>query len=285
MTNSKNQFELFVKTAIAEDVAEGDHSSLSTIPETSRVSALILSKDSGIIAGASRAADIFHFTDPSIKIIFHANDGDKVKPKDKLLSLEGSARSILMMERIALNCMQRMSGIATYTRHLADKISHTSSKILDTRKTTPGMRFLEKEAVLIGGGVNHRMGLYDMIMIKDNHIDFSGGIENAIEKANHYLSDKKLKLKIEVEVRNFEELDKVLKLGRVDRIMLDNFTVNDLKSALQKINKRFETEASGGINENNIIAYAETGVDYISIGALTHSVKNFDISLMAQKND
>ncbi len=284
MTNNSDHFEHFIKTAITEDVAGGDHSSLSTIPEKSTVNALIISKDTGIIAGVSRSINIFHALDPSINITAHVKDGDQVYPKDKLLSLEGNARSILMMERIALNCMQRMSGIATYTRKLSDKISHTSCKILDTRKTTPGLRFMEKEAVVIGGGVNHRMGLYDMIMIKDNHIDFSGGIENAILKANQYLLDKNLPLKIEIEVRNFEELDEVLKIGKVHRIMLDNFSVHDLKKALQKINKRFETEASGGITENNIVAYAESGVDYISVGALTHSVKNFDISLIAKKN-
>jgi nicotinate-nucleotide pyrophosphorylase (carboxylating) len=285
MTNRTDHFANFIKTAIAEDIAEGDHSSLSTIPETSTVKALIISKDSGIIAGVKRVIDIFHSLDKSIQITAHVKDGDTVHPKDKLISLEGNARSILMMERIALNCMQRMSGIATYTNSLTKKISQTSTKILDTRKTSPGLRFIEKEAVVIGGGVNHRMGLYDMIMIKDNHIDFSGGIENAILNANQYLADKKLNLKIEIEVRNFEELDEVLKTGRIHRIMLDNFSVSDLKTALQKINKKFETEASGGINENNLVAYAETGVDYISIGALTHSVKNFDISLIAQKND
>ncbi len=285
MTNKADHFANFIKTAIAEDIAEGDHSSLSTIPETSTVKALIISKDTGIIAGVNRVGDIFHSLDKSIQITTHVKDGNTVHPKDKLISLEGNARSILMMERIALNCMQRMSGIATYTHSLTKKISHTSTKILDTRKTSPGLRFIEKEAVVIGGGVNHRMGLYDMIMIKDNHIDFSGGIENAILNANQYLADKKLNLKIEIEVRNFEELDEVLKTGKVHRIMLDNFSVSDLKTALQKISKKFETEASGGINENNLVAYAETGVDYISIGALTHSVKNFDISLIAQKND
>ena len=208
-----------------------------------------------------------------------------MSPKDLLISLEGNARNILMMERIALNCMQRMSGIATQTKLLSSKISHTNCKILDTRKTSPGLRFLEKEAVLIGGGKNHRMGLYDMIMIKDNHIDFSGGIKNAIRKANEYIIERHLDLKIEIEVRNFIELEEVLAIGKVQRIMLDNFTPSNLKLALQKINKRFETEASGGISEENIVTYAETGVDYISIGALTHTVKNFDISLIASKND
>jgi len=285
MTNNRDLFERFIKTAIAEDVAEGDFTSLSTIPENSTVNAVIVSKDTGIIAGVKLVADIFHSLDKSIVITLNVKDGDLVYPKKQLISIEGNARNILMMERIALNCMQRMSGIATYTRHLTDKIIHTSTKILDTRKTTPGMRFLEKEAVVIGGGVNHRMGLYDMIMIKDNHIDFSGGIENSILKANQYLIDKNLNLKIEIEVRNMKELDEVLKIGKIDRIMLDNFSVADLNLALQKINKRFETEASGGITENNIVAYAETGVNFISVGALTHSVKNFDISLIARKND
>ncbi len=283
--NSTTQFEIFLRNAIAEDVADGDHSSLSTIPKDSSVNAIIISKDTGTVAGMQRASDTFHFIDPNIKIILHANDGQSVSPKDLLISLEGNARNILMMERIALNCMQRMSGIATQTKLLSSKISHTNCKILDTRKTSPGLRFLEKEAVLIGGGKNHRMGLYDMIMIKDNHIDFSGGIKNAIRKANEYIIERHLDLKIEIEVRNFIELEEVLAIGKVQRIMLDNFTPSNLKLALQKINKRFETEASGGISEENIVTYAETGVDYISIGALTHTVKNFDISLIASKND
>ena len=274
-----------MRNAIAEDVADGDHSSLSTIPENSTAKAIVISKDRGIIAGMQRAADIFHFVDPNIKIVLHAEDGQSVLPQDLLISLEGNARNILMMERIALNCMQRMSGIATQTKLLSSKISHTNCKILDTRKTSPGLRFLEKEAVVIGGGKNHRMGLYDMIMIKDNHIDFSGGIHNAVTNANQYIRKHRLDLKIEIEVRNLQELSEVLAIGQVQRIMLDNFTPSDLKVALQKINKVFETEASGGINEQNIVEYAETGVDYISIGALTHTVKNFDISLIASKND
>ncbi|MFM7022795.1 MAG: carboxylating nicotinate-nucleotide diphosphorylase [Flavobacteriales bacterium] len=285
MTNNQEHFDRFIKSAIAEDIANGDHSSLSTIPESSSVKAQIISKDTGVIAGVNRAIEIFHSLDKTINITAFVKDGDSVVPKQKLLALEGNARSILMMERIALNCMQRMSGIATYTKSITSKISHTKCKLLDTRKTAPGLRFLEKEAVVIGGGMNHRMGLYDMIMIKDNHIDFSGGIENAVLNANQYIKDKGLDLKIEIEVRNFEELDIVLNIGKVHRIMLDNFTPDNLKKAVQKINKRFETEASGGITENSIVAYAETGVDYISVGALTHSVKNFDISLIAQKND
>ncbi|MFZ9847519.1 MAG: carboxylating nicotinate-nucleotide diphosphorylase [Flavobacteriales bacterium] len=274
-----------MQNAIAEDISTGDHSSLSTIPEDSKVEAIMLCKDNGIIAGINRAEEIFHFYDPTISITKHANDGDLVKHGDTLLSLKGNARNILAMERIALNVMQRMSGIATFTNYLNNKIKHTSTKILDTRKTTPGLRFLEKEAVVIGGGKNHRMGLYDMIMIKDNHVDFSGGIAIAIDKANEYIKSKHLEINIEVEVRNFEELETVLNKGKVQRIMLDNFSISDLKEAVKRINHRYETEASGGINENTIVNYAETGVDYISVGALTHTVKNFDISLIAKPHE
>lgn len=282
--NNNEQFVHFMQTAIAEDISTGDHSALSTIPENSKVEAIMLSKDNGLIAGVERAIQIFKYYDSSIIIEAHVKDGQTVKYGDKLLSIKGNARSILGMERIALNVMQRMSGIATFTAYLNSKITNNHTKILDTRKTTPGIRFLEKEAVKIGGGVNHRMGLYDMIMIKDNHIDFSGGIEHAIKKANEYISSKNLDIKIEVEVRNFEELNKVLNVGNVHRIMLDNFSVNELKEAVKIIDKRFETEASGGINENTIADYASSGVDYISVGALTHTVKNFDISLIAKQH-
>ncbi len=274
-----------MQNAIAEDINTGDHSSLSTIPKESKGEAIMLCKDEGIIAGINRAEDIFHFYDPSISITKHFKDGDKVTFGDTLLSLNGNARNILAMERIALNVMQRMSGIATYTAYLNNKIKHTSTKILDTRKTTPVIRFLEKEAVVIGGGKNHRMGLYDMIMIKDNHVDFSGGISIAIDKANEYIKSNQLDIKIEVEVRNFEELQTVLSKGQVHRIMLDNFCVGDLKEAIKRINHQYETEASGGINENTIVHFAETGVDYISVGALTHTVKNFDISLIAKPHE
>jgi len=281
MQNS-SEFIHLLQTAIAEDIKTGDHSALSTIPKNSEVEAIILSKDQGIIAGINRAIEAFSYYDSSIQIKKHFNDGDKVDKGDVLLSLKGNAIKILGMERISLNIMQRMSGIATYTDFLQNKIKHTGTKILDTRKTTPGIRFLEKEAVRIGGGTNHRMGLYDMIMIKDNHIDFSGGINTAIQKANDYIQSQKLDIKIEIEVRNFEELNEVLSIGKVHRIMLDNFSVADLKTAVQLINGKYESEASGGINENTIVTYAETGVDYISVGALTHTVKNFDISLIAK---
>jgi nicotinate-nucleotide pyrophosphorylase (carboxylating) len=283
--NNFDIFKNFMQNAIAEDINTGDHSSLSTIPPNSKVEAIVLCKDEGIIAGINRAEEIFHFYDESISIVKHFTDGDKVKYGDTLISINGNARNILAMERIALNVMQRMSGIATYTHYLNNKIKHTSTKILDTRKTTPGIRFLEKEAVTIGGGKNHRMGLYDMIMIKDNHVDFSGGISIAIDKANEYIKNNKLDIKIEVEVRDFEELDVVLNKGNVHRIMLDNFSVSDLKEAVKKINKQYETEASGGINEKTIVNYAETGVDFISVGALTHTVKNFDISLIAKPHE
>ncbi len=283
--NNNEQFVHFMQNAIAEDINTGDHSALSTIPENSKVEAIILSKDLGLIAGVERAIQIFKYYDPSIAIEAHVKDGENVKYGDKIMSIKGNARSILGMERIALNVMQRMSGIATFTAFLNSKIKNGHTKILDTRKTTPGIRFLEKEAVKIGGGVNHRMGLYDMIMIKDNHIDFSGGIEIAIQKANNYIKAKKLDIKIEIEVRNFDELDRVLKMGQVHRIMLDNFSVEDLKKAVTLIGKRFETEASGGINENTIAEYASSGVDYISVGALTHTVKNFDISLIAKPHE
>lgn len=281
MQNS-TEFIKLLDIAIQEDIKTGDHSALSTIPKSSEVEAIIVSKDNGVLAGIGKAKDAFLYYNPNITIVQHFKDGDFIKSGDILLSLKGNAIAILGMERIALNIMQRMSGIATFTSHLQNKIKHTSTKILDTRKTSPGLRFLEKEAVKIGGGTNHRMGLYDMIMIKDNHIDFSGGITAAIKNANQYLQDKKLNIKIEIEVRNFEELEEVLKVGAIHRIMLDNFSVNDLKKAVQMIGGKYETEASGGINENTIVEYAETGVDFISIGALTHTVKNFDISLIAK---
>ncbi len=284
MENRENLFLSFITAAISEDISTGDHTSLATIPENSQVVAKITSKDKGIIAGIEWAEKIFLYYDKSLVIEKLVHDGQPVDFGTELITISGNARSILAMERIALNVMQRMSGISTYSSFLSNKIKHTHTKILDTRKTTPGLRFLEKEAVLTGGGKNHRMGLYDMMMIKDNHIDFAGGISKAIESAKKYIKDRNLDIKIEVEVRNLEELNEVLLVGGIHRIMLDNFKPENIKIALEIIDGKYETEASGGINEKNLVEYAETGVDYISIGALTHTVKNFDISLTAQRN-
>ncbi len=271
----------FIKNALSEDVGDGDHTSLSTIPPGTLGKAKLLVKEAGILAGVALALEIFKVVDPYLEVTVFLTDAAKIKPGDIVLEVNGSAHSILKAERLVLNCMQRMSGIATKTNQMVELLKDTKTKILDTRKTTPGMRYLEKWAVRIGGGVNHRIGLYDMILIKDNHVDFSGGIANAIEKANNYLDAHRIKLPIEIEVRNLIELDEVLKVGKVDRIMLDNFSYDDLREAVALINGRFVSEASGGITEDNIQAYAACGVDYVSVGALTHSVKSLDLSLKA----
>jgi len=281
--------EEIIRKALEEDLGNGDHTSLATIPREASGKSKLLIKEEGILAGVDIAKQVFRQLDPAIYFDVVISDGSPVRPGDIAFYVSGSSRSILSGERLALNFMQRMSGIATATSQLVKLIEGTGAKILDTRKTTPLLRELEKTAVRMGGGENHRMGLYDMIMIKDNHVDFAGGIRKAIEAANSYLSrmqpeelkTQNEKLKIEIEVRNFRELEEVLRIGGVDRVMLDNFTVPDLSEAVKLINKRFETEASGGININNIRKYAETGVDYISVGALTHHIKSLDMSLKA----
>jgi nicotinate-nucleotide pyrophosphorylase (carboxylating) len=273
----------FITEALKEDVGDGDHTSLSTIPAGTVGKAKLLVKDEGILAGIELASEIFNIVDAGLKVNIFLNDGAAVKPKDIAFEVEGSAQSILIAERLVLNCMQRMSGIATTTRKIVDLLEGTNAKVLDTRKTTPGLRYLEKWAVRIGGGVNHRFGLYDMILIKDNHVDYAGGIRQAIERANQYLTDHHKKLAIEIEVRNLEELDQVLQAGHVNRILLDNFSFADLRQAVNIIQGRFITEASGGITIDNIREYAMCGVDYISVGALTHSIKSLDLSLKAIK--
>jgi nicotinate-nucleotide pyrophosphorylase (carboxylating) len=264
-----------------EDVGDGDHTSLATIPAETTGKAKLLVKDSGILAGVELAAEIFKIVDDQLKLSVYLQDGAKIKYGDIAFEVEGSAQSILKAERLVLNCMQHMSGIATRTREIVDVLKGTNTKVLDTRKTTPGMRYLEKWAVRIGGGVNHRFGLYDMILIKDNHVDYAGGISEAIEGAKNYLAANHKKLAIEIEVRNIEEVDEVLQNGGVDRILLDNFNFSDLRDAVDMIEGKFITEASGGITIDNVREYAECGVDYVSIGALTHSVKSLDLSLKA----
>lgn len=264
-----------------EDIGEGDHTTLSTIPEDATGKAKLLVKESGIIAGTEVAKLIFSTFDPGLRMELLLGDGTSIAPGDTCFHVEGSVRSILQCERLVLNVMQRMSGIATETARYVKELEGTGTKVLDTRKTTPGFRYMEKEAVRIGGGVNHRIGLYDMILIKDNHIDFAGGIMQAIDRTKEYLAAKKLDLQIEVEVRSLEDVRKVLEKGGVHRILLDNFTVEMTREALQMINGRTETESSGGITFETLRSYAECGVNYISVGALTHQVQSLDLSLKA----
>lgn len=271
----------FIKNALTEDVGDGDHTSLSTIPAGTLGKAKLIIKEDGILAGMELAVEIFKEVDADLKVDVLINDGARVKFGDIGLTVEGSTHSILIAERLVLNCMQRMSGIATKTNRIVSLLKGTKTQILDTRKTTPGLRYLEKWAVRIGGGVNHRIGLYDMILIKDNHVDYAGGISNAIGAAQQYLKHNQKSLQIEIEVRNIEELTAVLAIGGVDRIMLDNFSFDNLRAAVKLIDGRFITEASGGITEENVAEYAACGVDFISMGALTHSVKSLDISLKA----
>ncbi|MFT6055124.1 MAG: nicotinate-nucleotide pyrophosphorylase (carboxylating) [Roseivirga sp.] len=272
----------FIALALAEDIGDGDHSSLASIPADAHNSAYLLMKDSGVIAGVELAEIIFRTLDPSIIIETLAKDGEPVLKGDIIMKISGNSRAILSAERLMLNCMQRMSGIATYTDKLNQLISHTQARLLDTRKTTPNFRLMEKWAVHIGGGVNHRFGLYDMIMLKDNHNDFAGGITQSVTATQQYLKATGRELKIEVETRNIEEVKEVLSLAGVHRIMLDNMSPKLMKEAIALIQGSLETEASGGISENTIQAVAETGVDYISVGALTHSAKSLDISLKAK---
>jgi nicotinate-nucleotide pyrophosphorylase (carboxylating) len=271
----------FILDALKEDVGDGDHTSLATIPDGTTGKAKLLVKDTGILAGVELAEEIFHVVDPSLKLTVFLTDGAEIKHGDVAFEVEGDARMILTAERLVLNCMQHMSGVATKTHAINKILEGTNTKVLDTRKTTPGMRYLEKWAVRIGGGVNHRFGLYDMILIKDNHVDYSGGIRQAIENTQVYLKNQGKDLAIEIEVRNLNELNQVLQTGGVNRILLDNFNLKDLREAVNIINGRYVTEASGGITIDNIRGYAECGVNYISVGALTHSVKSLDLSLKA----
>ncbi|RKD14534.1 nicotinate-nucleotide diphosphorylase (carboxylating) [Pelobium manganitolerans] len=271
----------FIKDALIEDLGDGDHTSLSTIPATATGKAKLLIKENGVVAGVEVAKAIFDAVDPSLKVEVLINDGAEVNVGDIVLYVSGNSQSVLTAERLVLNTMQRMSGIATTTRRIVNLIKSTGTKVLDTRKTTPNLRFLEKEAVKIGGGVNHRFGLYDMILIKDNHVDYAGGIAQAIASAKKYIQEKHLNIQIEIEVRNLAELQEVMQSSGVDRILLDNFTFDALREAVTLINGRFVTEASGGITEETILDYAKCGVDYVSMGALTHSVKSLDMSLKA----
>jgi len=274
-------FRSFILNALAEDTGSGDHSSLASIAASVKGRARLLVKESGIIAGLSVAREIFSITDPSLETILLLKDGDSVKYGDIALTVAGSVHSILRAERLVLNVMQRMSGIATATATYVERVSGTKARITDTRKTTPGMRALEKEAVRLGGGVNHRMGLYDMIMLKDNHIDYAGGIAVAVKRTQEYLIRQNLPLRIEVESRSINEVREILAVGGVDRIMLDNFDIPSTREAVELIGDRAETESSGGITLANVREYALCGVDYISIGALTHHIKSLDISLKA----
>lgn len=278
---TKEQVLPFIHLAFAEDVRDGDHSSLACIPQEKIGRAHLLVKDKGIIAGIQLAKWIFESIDPKLKVNDLLKDGNAVKKGDIVFTVEGSSISILTAERLVLNCMQRMSAIATKTKEYVALVKGTNTTILDTRKTTPGIRILEKWAVRIGGGANHRFGLYDMIMLKDNHIDYAGGITKAIEKTRSYLKEKNLDLKIEVEARDLKEVREIILMGGIDRIMLDNFTPTETIIAVQLINGAFETESSGGITDKTIRSYAECGVDFISVGALTHSVYNMDLSLKA----
>ena len=271
----------FVDLAIKEDIKDGDHSALACVPKQAKGSAKLLVKEAGIIAGVDIAKQIFNEFDSSFKFTSLINDGQSVQPGDIVFKINGPSRELLSAERLVLNVMQRMSAIATLTNKFVKELNGLNTKILDTRKTTPLLRFMEKQAVLIGGGDNHRMGLYDMIMIKDNHIDFAGSIEKAICQTKNYLKENNLSLKIEIETRNLKEVNQVISFGGVDRIMLDNFSFEDLRKAVELINGKFETEASGGINLSTVRKYAECGVDYISVGAITHSVNNMDLSLKA----
>ena len=274
--------QAFIHSALKEDVGDGDHTSLSTVPADAVGTAELKVKDRGILAGVELAQAIFKEVDPLLKVQVFILDGTWIEPGQVVLEVSGSSQSILKAERLVLNCMQRMSGIATYTRSLVNLLEGTRAKLLDTRKTTPNFRLAEKWACQIGGAVNHRYGLFDMILIKDNHVDFAGGIKAALDKAFSYNKSLLKPLDVMIEVRNETELDEVLAIGGVKRIMLDNFTPDRLRAAIRKIDGRFPTEASGGINEKTLRAFGETGVDYISVGALTHQVKSLDLSLKAK---
>lgn len=271
----------FILRCLREDIGDGDHSSLACIPVEASGKAKLLVKEKGLLAGCTIAEEVFRIVDKELKFEQFISDGTEIFPGNVIFFISGSIPSILKSERLVLNIMQRMSGIATSTRQYADMVKGLKTKILDTRKTTPGMRFLEKEAVRTGGGMNHRMGLYDMIMLKDNHIDYAGGIENAVRRTREYLSRTGRNLKVEIEARNIDDVTKIIEIGGVDRIMLDNFSISETREAVKIIGGRFETESSGGITLETIRAYAECGVDYISAGALTHHIKCIDMSLKA----
>ena len=282
MKTKEELIDGLLELAFAEDIGDGDHTTLCCIPDDEMGKQHLLVKEEGVLAGVDIALKVFEKFDPSLKVTVFIHDGAHVKPGDIAFVAEGKVRSLLQTERLMLNIMQRMSGIATMTAKYAAELKGLKTKVLDTRKTTPGMRILEKEAVRIGGGMNHRIGLFDMILLKDNHVDFAGGIKNAINKARQYLKDhNKEGMKIEIEVRNFDELGEALETGGIDRIMLDNFSIADTKKAVEMVGGRFEIESSGGITFDTLRKYGECGVDYISVGALTHSVKGLDMSFKA----
>lgn len=281
MYTEKELVDKLIDLSFAEDIGDGDHTTLCCIPEEARGKSRMIIKEEGILAGVKIAEEVFNRFDSTLKVEILINDGTKVKPGDVAMVVEGSVRSLLQTERLMLNIVQRMSGIATITHKYMELLKGTKAKVLDTRKTTPGMRILEKMAVKIGGGENHRIGLFDMILLKDNHVDFAGGISNAIDRCHEYLEAKNKDLKIEIEVRSIDELNQALEHGGVNRIMLDNFSVEDTRMAVDLIGGKYEIESSGGITLDTIRSYAECGVDYISVGALTHSVKSLDISFKA----
>jgi nicotinate-nucleotide pyrophosphorylase (carboxylating) len=285
MLTYDEQLSQLITNGFAEDIGDGDHSTLSCIPTGARGKAILKIKDEGILAGIDVAEKVFMFKDASSVFKKLMVDGQIIQHGEIAFEIESSMQNILGAERLVLNIMQRMSGIATLTAKYADKLSGYKTRLLDTRKTTPNFRLLEKEAVKIGGGYNHRMGLYDMIMLKDNHIDYAGGLSNAIEKARAYVQENNLQLRIEVETRSLEEVTAVMEIGKVDRIMLDNFDIPTLREALKIIQGRFETEASGGINLDNIRHYADTGVDFVSAGALVHQAQSLDLSLKAVRSE
>ena len=281
MKTKEQLIDELIDLAFAEDIGDGDHTTLCCIPDTAMGKSRLLIKEPGILAGVEIARKIFHRFDPDLKMTVYIEDGTAVKPGDVAFVVEGRVQSLLQTERLMLNVMQRMSGIATMTHRYVKKLEGLHTRILDTRKTTPGMRMLEKEAVKIGGGVNHRIGLFDMILLKDNHVDFAGGIENAISRCHDYLKVKGKDLKIEIEVRNLDELKEVMRVGGVDRIMLDNFSPELTKEAVKIVGGKYEIESSGGITFDTIRDYAESGFDFVSVGALTHSVKGLDMSFKA----
>ena len=281
MKTKEQLIDELIDLAFAEDIGDGDHTTLCCITDTAMGKSRLLIKEPGILAGVEIARKIFHRFDPDLKMTVYIEDGTAVKPGDVAFVVEGRVQSLLQTERLMLNVMQRMSGIATMTHRYVKKLEGLHTRILDTRKTTPGMRMLEKEAVKIGGGVNHRIGLFDMILLKDNHVDFAGGIENAISRCHDYLKAKGKDLKIEIEVRNLDELKEVMRVGGVDRIMLDNFSPELTREAVKIVGGKYEIESSGGITFDTIRDYAESGVDFVSVGALTHSVKGLDMSFKA----
>ena len=278
---NKDDYKQFIPMWFAEDIGDGDHTTLACIPADAMGKSQLIIKEDGVLAGVDVAREIFHAFDPALRMTVFIPDGAEVKRGDIAFVVEGKVQSLLQTERLMLNIMQRMSGVATRTRQYVKALEGTRTRVLDTRKTTPGLRLLEKEAVRIGGGTNHRIGLFDMILLKDNHVDFAGGIENAIRRTHQYLKEKGKDLKIEIELRNFDEIEQVLRTGGVDRIMLDNFTPADTRKAVEMIAGRYEIESSGGITFDTMLDYARCGVDFISVGALTHSVKSLDMSFKA----